>query len=246
MQIVERKANELHPYDNNPRVNDEAVELVANSIREFGFKVPVVIDAAGTIVCGHTRVKAVKRLYGDDCVVPCIVADDLTPEQIRAFRLADNKVAEKAGWDEGKLAEELSFLSRLDMSAFGFEEPDLEGGESQNEYTNKVEIPKYEAKEEFAPELSELYDRTKQKALSDAIRQAPIPDDIKGFLEVASYRHIVFDYGRIAEYYCHASKDVQRLMEDSALVLIDFDRAIELGYVAMKKAMDEDLGEDGE
>lgn len=118
MQIVEKKLDELREYENNPRNNDNAVAAVAASIKEFGFKVPIVIDAAGVIIAGHTRAKAAAQLGLQ--TVPCIVADDLTEEQIRAFRLADNKTGELAGWDFAKLEEELAELSTMDMSAFGF------------------------------------------------------------------------------------------------------------------------------
>lgn len=94
MKIIEKKTSDLIPYANNPRHNDDAVQYVANSIKDFGFKVPIVIDTSGVIVCGHTRLKAAKLLKLD--TVPCVVADDLTPEQIQAFRLADNKVSEAA------------------------------------------------------------------------------------------------------------------------------------------------------
>ena len=91
MEIINRKVKDLIPYDKNPRKNDEAVKYVKASIEQFGFKVPIVIDAAGVIVAGHTRLKAAKELGMEE--VPCIVADDLTPEQIKAFRLADNMTA---------------------------------------------------------------------------------------------------------------------------------------------------------
>ena len=97
MQIIEKHLDEIHPYENNPRKNDSAVKYVAASIREFGFKVPIVIDAGGEIVAGHTRYKAAHELGLE--TVPCVVADNLTPQQIKAFRLADNKTAEMAGWD---------------------------------------------------------------------------------------------------------------------------------------------------
>ena len=119
MKIVDRKINELIPYENNPRLNDEAVDYVANSIKEFGFKVPIVIDTNNVIVAGHTRLKASKKLGLDK--VPCIVADDLTEEQIKAFRLADNKVSEKANWDFSMLDDELKDID-LDMEQFGFDE----------------------------------------------------------------------------------------------------------------------------
>lgn len=119
MQIKELAITELHEYENNPRNNDGAVDAVAASIEEFGFKVPIIIDSENIIVAGHTRLKAAKKLRLD--TVPCIVADDLTPEQIKAFRLADNKTGELAGWDFAKLEEELSGISeQFDMTAFGF------------------------------------------------------------------------------------------------------------------------------
>ena len=118
MKIVEKKLDEIKPYENNPRFNDDAVQYVANSIKEFGFKVPIVIDKDNTIVAGHTRYKA-SLLLGLD-KVPCIVADDLNEEQIKAFRLADNKVSEKASWNIELLSEELEDLD-LDMEQFGFD-----------------------------------------------------------------------------------------------------------------------------
>ena len=118
MQIYDKQLDELREYENNPRNNENAVAAVAASIREFGFKVPIVVDAAGVIIAGHTRYKAARAL--GLATVPCIIADDLTGEQIRAFRLADNKVAELAGWDFDKLEAELAELSAMDMAAFGF------------------------------------------------------------------------------------------------------------------------------
>lgn len=101
MKIVEKSLKDLKMYENNPRNNDEAVEQVANSIKEFGFKVPMVIDKENVIVCGHTRYKACIELGIDK--VPCIVADDLSDEQIKAFRLAENRTNEIAEWDKEKL-----------------------------------------------------------------------------------------------------------------------------------------------
>ena len=118
MNIIEKPINEVIPYEKNPRINDNAVPAVMKSIEEFGFKVPIVIDKNGTIVTGHTRLKAAKKLGMK--TVPCIVADDLTPEQIKAFRLADNKVAEAAEWDMELLAEELDGIVDIDMSDFNF------------------------------------------------------------------------------------------------------------------------------
>lgn len=142
MNIIEKKLSELKEYENNPRHNDGAVDYVAESIKNFGFKVPIIIDADGVIVAGHTRKRAAEYLGLK--TVPCIVADDLTPEQIKAFRLADNKTAEFATWDMEKLDSELLALGALDMSMFGFishEAIDLDDFFQDSE-SNAVKEPK--------------------------------------------------------------------------------------------------------
>jgi len=111
--------SDLKEYENNPRDNEAAIEAVANSIKEFGFKVPIIVDKNNIIIAGHTRYKAAKHLGLTE--VPCIIADDLTDEQIKAFRLADNKVGEIASWNLDKLALELEGLKDFDMTLFGFE-----------------------------------------------------------------------------------------------------------------------------
>ncbi|MCU0104426.1 DNA modification methylase [Acholeplasma vituli] len=125
MQLINKKISDLKEYENNPRDNTAAVDAVANSIKEFGFKVPIIVDGNNVIIAGHTRFKAAISLGLEE--VPCIVANDLTPEQVKAFRLADNKVGEIASWDLDKLKLELENIDGLDMSLFGFEvdvEPD--------------------------------------------------------------------------------------------------------------------------
>ena len=147
MQIIEKKLTELKPYENNPRNNDEAAEYVANSIKEFGFKVPIVVDKDGVIVAGHTRLKAAERLGLK--TVPCIVADDLTPEQVKAFRLADNKAGEIATWDFEKLNIELDGITDIDMGELGFDDIDIkddfedindEGLEGTKSYDHKLRV----------------------------------------------------------------------------------------------------------
>lgn len=127
IEIRDVDIDEIKPYDRNPRDNDAAVPAVQESIERFGFKVPIVLDSNGIIIAGHTRYKAARNLGFR--TVPCIVADDLTPEQVRAFRLADNRTAELAQWDWDLLAEELELIDDIDMAALGFEEYDLETGE---------------------------------------------------------------------------------------------------------------------
>ncbi|MBR5589409.1 MAG: ParB N-terminal domain-containing protein [Phascolarctobacterium sp.] len=118
MKIIEMSLDSLKPYENNPRSNKEAVEYVAESIAEFGFKIPIVIDKNNIIVCGHTRYMAAERLRMK--TVPCIVADDLTEEQVNAFRLADNKVHEYSEWNVELLQAELAEIACIDMSKFLF------------------------------------------------------------------------------------------------------------------------------
>ena len=123
MDILNLGLEEIKPYEKNPRNNDNAVDAVAASIREFGFKVPIIIDKDNIIVAGHTRYKAAKKIGLK--TVPCIKADDLTDEQVKAFRLADNKVAEQAEWDFDLLNEELETIT-MDMEQFGFDLPEEE------------------------------------------------------------------------------------------------------------------------
>ena len=119
MEIVNKKIEELKPYENNPRFNDDAVEYVAKSIKEFGFKVPIVLDKNNVIVAGHTRYKASLELGLKE--VPCIIADDLSEEQVKAFRLADNKVSEQASWNFDLLDEEIENILNINMEGFGFD-----------------------------------------------------------------------------------------------------------------------------
>lgn len=136
MNIIEMSVDALIPYENNPRRNDQAVDKVALSISAFGFKVPIVIDADDVIVTGHTRLKAAKKLGLK--TVPCIRADDLTDEQIKAFRLADNKVSEFAEWDEEKLLAELEELENIDMSLYGFDELEKELSQFDEDMLNEL------------------------------------------------------------------------------------------------------------
>lgn len=118
MEIIYKKLSELRPYKNNPRKNINAIPFVTESIRNFGFRNPIIIDKNNVIVCGHTRLASAKELGLEE--VPCIVADDLSDEQVKAFRLADNKVAEMAEWDYDLLNMELDDIVGIDMEDFGF------------------------------------------------------------------------------------------------------------------------------
>ena len=117
LQIEYKPIEKVIPYDKNPRQNDDAVQYVAESIKELGFINPILLDASGTVMAGHTRLKAAKQLGLKE--VPVVYVDDLSEEQAKAFRLADNKTAEFASWDEGLLEQELAEILELDMSLFG-------------------------------------------------------------------------------------------------------------------------------
>ena len=123
MQVVEMPINEIIPYERNPRRNEEAVEKVANSIKQFGFRQPILLDKDNVIICGHTRLMAARALGLDKC--PCIVNPDLTEKQVKALRIADNKTGEIADWDFVRLADEIDF--DMDWTDLGFDNNELEG-----------------------------------------------------------------------------------------------------------------------
>lgn len=134
MQIIEMKISEVKPYSNNPRkISEEAIQRVAASIREFGFKQPIVIDSNSVIIAGHTRLKAAELLGLE--TVPVIRADDLTPEQVKAYRLADNKVAEATDWDMNALDKELAEILDIDMDEFGFDIADIDPDAFDDDFT---------------------------------------------------------------------------------------------------------------
>ena len=140
-QIVYISLDEIQPYEQNPRRNDQAVEAVSNSIEKFGFNVPIVVDKDNVIIAGHTRWLAAKSIGMKD--IPAIIADDLSEEEVKQYRLVDNKVAELSTWDFGLLEEELADID-IDMSLFGFEnmsnddDPEVE----DDEFSESDDIPK--------------------------------------------------------------------------------------------------------
>ena len=150
MKIIKMRTENLIPYENNPRINDGAVDAVAASIQEFGFKNPIIIDRDGVIISGHTRLKAAYKLGLE--TVPCIRADDLDDEQVRALRLTDNKTSELSGWDYSLLSGELQSVIDIDMTEFGFTQdeisiPDInidmlfESAETKEKEPKKVTCP---------------------------------------------------------------------------------------------------------
>lgn len=148
MEIKLVKIAEIKPYDRNPRNNDGAVDAVAASIKEFGWQQPIVVDRGGVIIAGHTRYKAAQKLKCKE--VPVVVAENLTDEQVKAYRLADNKTGELAGWDFSALEEELAGLAQIDMQQFGFAGSETEDFNIDNLFAEAAPKEK-EAKEIKCP-----------------------------------------------------------------------------------------------
>lgn len=244
MNIQEIDITVIKPYDRNPRKNDKAVDRVADSIKQFGFQQPIVVDKNNIIVAGHTRYKAAKKLNLSK--VPVVIAD-VSEEKLQAYRIADNKLNELAEWDDDLLFEEISEIAaRGDEQLTGFSAEEINAilnKADDTAYTTKIDTPIYTPKGE-KPLLKELYNEDRCAELTAKIKQSNIPEDVKDFLLKAAQRHRVFDYENIAEYYAHADTEVKQLMEDSALVIIDFNRAIELGYVNLTKDLKQNYIDD--
>ena len=245
LQIEQRKTADLIPYANNARTHTEAhVEQIAASIREFGWTNPILVDGSGMIIAGHGRVRAALLLGVD--TVPTICLDHLTDEQKRAYVLADNQLALNAGWDEELLKIELASLEDcgFDLSLIGFDADELaglmglDGGGEDDAYTKKIIAPTYEPDGE-KPDLGELVDTETTAELLREIEASTLPDEEKAFLRRAAARLMVFDYHRIADYYAHSGEEMQDFMERLALVIIDFDKAIENGYVKLTADLSE-------
>lgn len=223
--------DKIIPYENNPRINDEAVADVMESIRQTADLDPIEVDENGVILSGHTRLKAYQRLKYTETDV--MVYEGLTDEQKRKYRLLANKTGEKALWDIEKLDEELEGLDFLGYD-FGFDFGEEED-EEDDKYTMKVNIPQYEPSGDM-PNFADMLDSKKADELIKRIEDADgITDEERAFLIQAARRHNVFNYRNIAEYYCHASPQMQFLMEESALVIIDVDDAIANGYARLSE-----------
>lgn len=171
-QVVYQDISQIHPYENNPRNNEAAIEPVAQSIKRFGFRVPILIDGKGTIIAGHTRYEAAKRLGMDK--VPCIRVDDLTDEQIRAYRIADNKVAEASSWNDDVLRAEMDALKALDvdLTDTGFSEVELDGllrevedADFEEFFTEPVQQPPKAADAEQSTETQQSQLKSSQLAV---------------------------------------------------------------------------------
>lgn len=154
MEVRNMNIDDIKPYDNNPRDNDNAVDATANSIKEFGWQQPIVVDKDMVIIVGHTRYKAAKKLGYKE--VPVVVASNLNKEQVRAYRLADNKTGELADWNTKLLDDELQSILDIDMTDFGFDE-NIEFAPA-DEVEVKIDEPtEIEHKEVTCPHCGEVF-----------------------------------------------------------------------------------------
>jgi hypothetical protein len=239
----------LVPYARNSRTHSDAqVAQIAASIKEWGWTTPVLVDEDGSIIAGHGRTLAAQRLKMTQ--VPVMVAKGWSDTKKRAYIIADNKLAMNAGWDAEMLKIELGALDAagFNLELTGFTGDDLtqamfgdlategEADEMSENYSRKIEAPIYTPKGD-KPRVSSLYDETKATELKLEIAEADLPADVRKFLIAAADRHTAFDFRNIAEFYAHSDPATQDLMERSALVIIDYDKAIEYGFVELSQAM---------
>ncbi len=244
------KVSNLKLHKRNPRkISREAMDKLKQSIeRDPQFMVlrPMVVDENMAVLGGNQRLKAIRELGYKDVPDEWVVrADNLTDEQKRRFVLVDNAPTGMAGeWDIDILSADWD-LPDLEDLGFSLAELGLDfrgDGEGQggvdDTYTKKIVAPVYEPKGDKPP-IKELIDREKTANLIDVIESAGLPDDVTNFLKLAAERHTSFHFRKIAEFYCHADEQVQDLMEKSGLVIIDFKKAIEYGFVHLTERLGE-------
>jgi hypothetical protein len=226
------KISEIKLNPNNPRlIKDDKFKKLVQSIKDFPEMLdirPIVVNSDMIILGGNMRFKACKEAGLKE--VPIIVADNLTEEQQREFLIKDNTSGGE--WDFEMLANE---WDNEQLEAWGLDLPEFVNDyeENNNEaYTTKIDAPVYEPKNE-KPQIKILYDSEKYKELILEIENSLVSEDVKTFLKVSASRHIVFNYENIADFYAHSEKDIQELMEKSALVIIDFNKSIELGFTKL-------------
>lgn len=230
----------IKPYKNNAKTHpQEQIEQIKKSIEQFGMDDPIGIWK-DEIVEGHGRLIACKELGMKE--IPIIRLDHLTDEERKAYTLAHNKLTMNSDFNMDILEKELMSIDTINMEDFGFDydfvldEEIIE--EEENPYTNIINIPQYEIKGE-EPAIAELYDDTKCNDLLNKIEKSNVSEEQKDFLRISATRHLGFNYSKVAEYYAHQDKEMQKLMEESALVIIDFDDAIKNGYAELKADIDE-------
>ena len=247
MKLEKIGINELSLDPANVRKHDRRnLDAIKASLRKFGQQKPLVVDAKGIVLAGNGTLTAAKELGWTEIE---ITRTTLSGVDATAFAIADNRTAELAQWEDS-LSDVLKSLAdaNVNLAELGFTEKEIEelnGNGLSDKYTHKIDAPIYQPKG-AKPALPELLDTKRRDQLIEKIDAAGIQQDLKGFLRDAAHRHTVFDYGKIAEFYCHADKETQGLMEEMALVIIDFDKALANGYVKLNENILATLEQSGE
>tara|TARA_R110002167_G_scaffold4518_5_gene21124 strand:+ start:4462 stop:5196 length:735 start_codon:yes stop_codon:yes gene_type:complete len=241
--IQKVKINSIFSNPINPRViKENKFKKLVDSIKEFPEMLklrPIVVNSEGGIIGGNMRYKACEELGFKDVWI--IKAENLTEKQIEQFIIKDNVGFGEWDWDILANDWDVKELEDWGLDGFPFEN-DIE--EPDSKYSVKIESPTYKPSND-KPKLNNLLDDSKYKELVKEINVLELDKKEKEFLIKAAQRHIVFDYSKIADYYSHSNKDVQQLMEKSALIIIDFDQAIENGYVKLTNEIAESYSKNG-
>lgn len=250
MKIKTVPISELQTDDNNARLHSARnIEVIAKSLEMFGQRKPIVVHN-GKILAGNGTLEAAKTLGWTEITIT-EVPDNWDSDTAKAYAIADNRTAELADWNEDTLIKQLLELENdgWEIKDFGFDDllpkDSDDDGEKDNPYSMNVVVPQYEIVGE-KPAINELFDKTKTERLQENIIKANLPSEITDFLLSAATRHTVFNYKKIAEYYPHVSPDIQELIEESALVIIDFEDAIANGYAKLKSLIDDLKDEDND
>jgi len=228
MKVEKIKINKLKPATYNPRqISTKQYNDLKDSVVKFGLVDPIILNKDFTVIGGHQRLKVCKELKYKD--IDCVILD-LTKQEERELNIRLNKSGGE--FDMDILANEFEIEELKD---WGFKEIELGlniDKIGENPYTKKIDAPEYTPSDN-PPTLDMLNDKTKRNELINNIEKSNVSEQEKDFLLEAANRHIIFDYSKIADYYANASEEMQELMESSALVIIDFNKAIEGGYVKL-------------
>lgn len=250
MDVVQLPVDELLFDPQNARKHSDAnVTAVKRSLTEFGQQKPIVVTSENIVAAGNCTLVAAAELGWKTIDA---VRTDLEGDEVAAYAIADNRTAELAEWNTDVLEKQLASLSNEMKTDFQFDQKSLDeilneqATEEKENYSRKIEPPIYEVTGD-CPAIEELYDTEKSDELKAAINLSleagHIQEDEAEFLTQAADRHTQFSFSRIAEFYAHSPSEVQQLMEDSALVTIDFDAAVENGFVQLSKQLMELAGE---
>lgn len=244
-----RKISDLVPHPDNPRrMTEKQTKDLTASLSKFDLAEIPVINTDNQLLAGHQRCKIMQLLdRGDEEIDVRVPTRKLTKKEASEYLIRSNKNTGEWDWDLLNENFEMKVLEDFGFEDFDFPEAGEGGaggdGKPAPNYSRKIESPIYQIKGD-KPEIADMIKCEKHQQLMAELESAEVPEDVREFLRLASYRHVVFDYGKIAEFYAHADAQIQDLMEKSALVIIDFDKAIENGFVMMSKELADITGKD--